>query len=349
MEIDVEHALSRGRQPFAAFEHSNLHFKTARENQVPLNQIAARSVFPGSRTYIDAGDYDRIEEFVQRHQLSRRQRLPTDSLPSRRTLTEQIRRNRTRTGQGISVFFLILAVSNAAEAASEGREALSRIRAREQRDRTTPRFRLQDFSIYDLANDLDSILGVHPLELVRHQALGVARATQYWARDLYDIDDGERARWWDSELRRISDQSDRDAAVEHLMTVGLRSGQNIGIESIMGLSHQDTIMGNILISLSTVRSLSSVAERYREIADAARSYSTMRRNELVVEVGALTVAGAAAIAGDIHDNASQIASQYSTYLRAVRDVNIALRNALIGNQNRSDELVGIINEIDRDR
>lgn len=230
--VDIDHMVPRERNPFCAFDPNNLHLQTQQFNRRYLNPFSEATPFPMGRY----GAHDDIEEFVQAHQLSRRQR-PEPVRPRSRRGRRSSRFSSTGRIVGLLAGF---AAVERYRSYTEAAESLRRAARARPEARRLPPIHPDDVDAFNVESKIESVYlteGIHPrspveVDLTRAQQLRVA--VQRWLQREYRPN-GRGWREFESRLIEARNRHDVDALNRLLDEVG-----HVQMQDLSGI-----VLGNV--------------------------------------------------------------------------------------------------------
>ena len=327
--IDVDHSVPLDRNPFNGYRARNLALKPQYENRVILNRYAARSVFPMGQRY--ASEVDDIEEFVQRHQLSRRQR----------PRHERRRRRRRRAGTAAAsvtagLLFTMLGISRVealAEAGEQALESLQRQRRREARARP-----IEALDALNLTEILERTFDRPPLELDIDLANQFRRAVRQWIEREYR-EGGSEFEIYETHVRQAWEARDLDRL--------LRMFDDVGHPNMYDLTASRTTSIATLLERAEalVADLLENESEYRERMQASNTIAEHGWEELLQSIAEWEQLASFRHIRNLHNNSRRMANQYRIYINGLREAEVNIREAKRVNRLRFDELSAMIEHI----
>lgn len=301
--VDIDHMTPRERNPFHAFRPDNLRLQSERFNRRWLNRFSESTRFPMGRY----GRPDAIEEFVQSHQLSRRQR-PEAERPRRSRRSG--RAGRAATG-GIAGILTVLFAADRQRDYAEAADRLRRASRRRQEARRQPPIPPNSVDAYNVALMIERVFLRSPLEVDLSRAEQLRRAVETWVRREYR-QEGSGWNQFESRLAEARSGSDLDALNRLLFEVGHVQLRDLSGLVLGDLSQVSSSATQIDAAMRMARNLLADRATYLRRAEEADRLSQAQADALEMEAQALGITLNDMMT--IYDQSRGIANHYRGYV-----------------------------------
>ena len=300
--LDIDHTIPRERVPFYAYQPENLRVQVAPYNRQYLNQTSYRTGFPMGRDYGRVSD--EIEEFVQSHMLSRRQR--------REARTRGLRRGASALG---ALLVTVLGAQQAHALATRAEEYRAARRRRTAAMRHRERIAPGGIDAANIDGTVERVFPVDPLEMDRELVNDFEIAVRAWfARDFGPRGAGRQQ--FEDRLAELSRQPDVDALNALLEQVGhphMRSGTGFVLGDMARIG---SAASHLEDARRIVARLLEPQAQYLERAAAFDRLSTAHPEaiqalvpEFAIDIDDLM---------EIHDHAAEEGHRFRHYVSALR-------------------------------
>lgn len=321
--MHIDHAVPRKRNPFRAFDASNLRLVGEKHNQW-LNQLS-RGVFPMA----PGRSSDSIERYVMANNLARDHRQPGEE-PRRPSRRRGRRRGASKAAKGIGILAILADLLGARSRAEAYAELARQARERAERRKTGQSRREIDrdeVDAFNVENKLDLVYDHHQPPLVdsRTQRELVA-ALRHWIETSYGTD-GSGAR----RFERVFSAAKGEPATR---PGGELSERNEQLGALMA-RHIDEHR-YIEDALDVVEGLLRPDDLYRRRAEALERLADASASQLESELESYGVS--IEDAGTLLRTRRALAASYRAYVDNLEDIQGLLRTALELNENRRSRI-----------
>lgn len=324
--INIDHAVPRGRNPFRAFDASNLRLIGERHNQW-LNQFS-RGIFPMHPGRED----DPIERYALANQLDRYNR-PEGERPRPRRSQRRRRHRRpraARTASGVGIVALLadlLGASSRAEAYAELARQARAHRTRREREQSRRDIGRDEVEPYNLDNQLELVYNHHEPPMVDSETqAALVAAFRQWIETNYGPGG--------SGTRRFESAFEEARAESSTPTGGRPSERNDALGVLM-VRHIDEYR-YLEDALEIVQGLLRPADLYERRADALERLADLTRSELEGELRSYGVS--LEDATTLWTARLSVAAAYRNYVDKLEELEALVRTAMELTEDRQSRI-----------